>query len=493
MADESIPPGKVNAAPVIERELREESRRPVNFLLRVLSAAVLIAAFAFSVLSWPFGLERLGSVLFLQLHRTLTLAFWVMVPLMTADCVSREKREGTLGLLLLTPLTISDVIAGKVAIHALRAFTLFLAAVPLIGLPLVLGGVTGPRVLLAVTEQANAVVLAIAAGILSSAHGGTTIQAMVRAEIYALGLMFLSRIWLLPLVFGRNIGWPSSVLVTVISTVCSFAVVAFLVRRAINHLRATWQEDLPDEQPKWVEAFSSSDFWRSFFHWDKRKVLERNPIEWLQEYSWTARLTKWGWFFAGLLGGFIILNARRGSSYHVVVTAGLALGFAFSAAGSFRRERDSGLLELLLVTPLSASKLIHGRAWGLFCHYFPALMAICVAWLGQTQLNPANYWALSLGLWFPNPFAFLAMLFLGMLLSLGRLNFFFTWLLTWLLGYVIPAVACHLSSTSTGGMGLQNLVFTVLVQLILATACWLMVHQRVRSRAFVVNRSDKAL
>jgi ABC-type Na+ efflux pump permease subunit len=70
------------------------------------------------------------------LNRTLLFAFWVLVPLMTADCVSREKREGTLGLLFLTPLTVFDVIAGKAAIHVLRALTLFLAALPLLGLPL---------------------------------------------------------------------------------------------------------------------------------------------------------------------------------------------------------------------------------------------------------------------------------------------------------------------------------------------------------------------
>ena len=68
---------------------------------------------------------------------------------MTADCVSREKREGTLGLLFLTPLTVLDVIAGKVAIHALRALTLFLAAMPVLGHPLVFGGVDWRWVLLA--------------------------------------------------------------------------------------------------------------------------------------------------------------------------------------------------------------------------------------------------------------------------------------------------------------------------------------------------------
>ena len=94
------------------------------------------------------------------------------MPLMTADCVSREKREGTLGLLFLTPLTVLDVIASKAAIHVLRALTLFLAAWPILGLPLVLGGVDWRWVLLAAVSLANAVLLGIAAGIYASTRAG---------------------------------------------------------------------------------------------------------------------------------------------------------------------------------------------------------------------------------------------------------------------------------------------------------------------------------
>jgi len=65
---------------------------------------------------------------------------------MTAGCVSGEKREGTLGLLFLTPLTVLDVIVGKSLIHMLRACTLFLAATPVLVLPLVLGGISWMQV-----------------------------------------------------------------------------------------------------------------------------------------------------------------------------------------------------------------------------------------------------------------------------------------------------------------------------------------------------------
>jgi ABC-type transport system involved in cytochrome c biogenesis permease component len=186
----------VNAIPVIARELREESRRSANYWLRVLAAGALILVFAAFVFATEVDLAELGAALFLVLHRTLLFGFWIIVPLMTADCVSRERRDGTLGLLFLTPLTVADVIAGKAAIHSLRAVTLFLAGLPILGLPFVFGGVGWQSFCYAVLQLANAVLMGIAAGIYASTKGGSTVQVMVRAEGYALLLMIASFVWM---------------------------------------------------------------------------------------------------------------------------------------------------------------------------------------------------------------------------------------------------------------------------------------------------------
>ncbi len=185
----------MNVAPVIVRELGAESRRPANYWLRVLAAGALIAAFATLVIGVEIGLESLGATLFDLLHGTLVVAFWIIVPLMTADCISREKREGTIGLLFLTPLTVLDVIIGKTAIQAIRALTLFLAALPVLGLPLFLGGVGWGMVSSAVVEVASTVLLGIAAGVYASTRGGSEIQVMVYAEVYALGLAVILLSW----------------------------------------------------------------------------------------------------------------------------------------------------------------------------------------------------------------------------------------------------------------------------------------------------------
>jgi len=59
----------------------------------------------------------------------------------TADCLSEEKREGTLGLLFLTDLKGYDVVLGKLAGTSLNALYSLLAVVPLLAVPLLLAAV----------------------------------------------------------------------------------------------------------------------------------------------------------------------------------------------------------------------------------------------------------------------------------------------------------------------------------------------------------------
>src|SRR5579862_5120353 len=78
-----------NARPVLVRELRAESRRPISHWLRVLASAVVVTVFVAFVTGTQVSAARLGAELFGVLERTLLLAMWIIVPLMTADCISR--------------------------------------------------------------------------------------------------------------------------------------------------------------------------------------------------------------------------------------------------------------------------------------------------------------------------------------------------------------------------------------------------------------------
>ena len=92
----------MNVWPVITRELRAQARQSFTFTLRLYGVTALLAVTCFVVLQPEFTASD-GPRLFVWLHRTLLAAIWILIPLSAADCLSRERREGTLGLLFLTP------------------------------------------------------------------------------------------------------------------------------------------------------------------------------------------------------------------------------------------------------------------------------------------------------------------------------------------------------------------------------------------------------
>src|SRR5436309_15203095 len=134
--------------PVINREMRASARHSFTYYLRTLGAAALLLTSLFFGLNHGFE-PNLGGELFAALHLTLFIAIWILVPLLTADCLSRERREGTLGLLFLTPLSSRGVVIGKSLIHALRAATMLLATLPILALPFLIGGVSWQEGLMA--------------------------------------------------------------------------------------------------------------------------------------------------------------------------------------------------------------------------------------------------------------------------------------------------------------------------------------------------------
>ena len=142
-----------NFLPVVQRELREGARRPFNYWLRV-AGATAGALLLYVVHQSASGNQAAqGLQLFTSLHLLLLALILVMVPAMSADCIAREKREDTLGLLFLTPLTAMGIVAGKGLVQAFRAFTLWLAVLPVLIIPCLSGGVTGGDVGSALTLE----------------------------------------------------------------------------------------------------------------------------------------------------------------------------------------------------------------------------------------------------------------------------------------------------------------------------------------------------
>src|SRR6185295_5261529 len=111
-----------------------------------------------------------GKVLFMAIG-VMALGFSLIAGIfLTADCLSEEKREGTLGLLFLTELKGYDVVLGKLMATSLHAFYGLLAILPLLTYSMLVGGVTiGEFWRIALTLVAT-LFLSLSVGVLISSH-----------------------------------------------------------------------------------------------------------------------------------------------------------------------------------------------------------------------------------------------------------------------------------------------------------------------------------
>jgi hypothetical protein len=129
--------------PVVERELRVLSRRWTMHALRTgIAAVVMLGALMMLPDANTPGSGTSGATLFKVLSWVLFVLCGAIGVFLTSDQLSQEKREGTLGLLFLANLRGIDVIAGKVAGIGISALYGLVAALPVMALTLLLGGVT---------------------------------------------------------------------------------------------------------------------------------------------------------------------------------------------------------------------------------------------------------------------------------------------------------------------------------------------------------------
>jgi len=464
--------------PVIERELRAEARNSYHHWLRLTSASAVLVYFYLIARDYEGPAPWLGRRLFQALAQSSVLMTLVVTPLLTADCLSREKREGTMGLLFLTPLTSLEIVVGKSLVHLLRAMTVLVALAPFFLVPMLLGGVPLALVLAAFIANVAAALIGLGAGLIASARNSEWTRAVVWAELLAASFVsLLSAVGLASFVVSGPFG--GALMLVGVGIVGS----GIVIHDAASRLKSNWQRQVIEPpQPRWTRNFADSLFWRGVFRWNTARTLDRNPIAWLQEYSWTARLTKWGWLVLAIVGE--VFGPRN-------VMWMLIGAVAFAAAASFRREQEAGSLELLLVTPLGEWQIIKGRLWGLFCHFLPAVLVWTVFRYMQGVLVPrsGNYLVDVLTLYS----SFLTLPLLGFCLSFTRLNLIAAFLLCLIVGVVLPQ---WLGESLTGHFRLFGgrrawnvLVWYSIVQLGLGVISAFYLHTLLAQRRFLSKPS----
>jgi ABC-type transport system involved in multi-copper enzyme maturation permease subunit len=393
--------------PVVEREMRVAARGRAMYRVRFWAVLVMACIFGWNMLSlgqnWTptqAGVQVLG---FLTLWGFLfSLIIGVIA---TSDSVSREKREGTLGLLFLTDLKGYDVICGKLAANSANALYALVATLPILGIPLLMGGITFGQFCKLALVLVTTMVLSLAVGIFVSTYSRHERKAMVFTILILLGLTFFfpfvvsilvdnaaplsmpDSVWL-GMMFSPGYGIiqtiarvPFPPVSYSFSILWQWLVAAALIARACAHVPHSWEESGPARNP--FRGFFKFRLIRRPGNGSPRRWLEKNPFLWLALRDEAGRGRVWlfvasiflVWLLAALKYG---LSFAMDEGFLLVLTAilhwPLRIWIASEASRRFVDDRNNNTFEFLLSTPLTERQIIGGQ-WLSLWHQFAGPLA----------------------------------------------------------------------------------------------------------------------
>ena len=395
--------------PIVARELRVSARRRGTFWLRVSAglAAITLGTWWF-LMNRGESRERLSVPMFGIMTGSATLYCLLSGLWFTADCLSREKREGTLGLLFLTDLRGYDVVLGKLAASSLGAIYGVLAVVPMLGVPLLIGGVMPSEFGRMALVVPNALFLSLTLGLAVSAVSRSGRRATVAAFGLLLGIAVIPPVLSALLeAIGR---WPSvQALLLLPSPLFTFATAfdfAYTTNRMSNAFwwslglvhalawvflgvssfaaRRSWQD-----QP---EATPDRRWWRWWERWgrgtaEERSAQRREMLD-LNAYYWLAARARQRPFYVWCVLGFLALVWAGRVARNTWLTPPTYLGTALMLNGLIKvwvaleaprqlaEERHQGTLELLLSTALPVEEVLRGQWLALARQFLAPVLVI---------------------------------------------------------------------------------------------------------------------
>ena len=373
--------------PIVQRELRVSARRKSTWYVRAAAAMLgMVIGFFMLMLTLLPGPAGTGFG-----HHMLTVLSWYALLMallagifLASDCLSEERREGTLGLLFLTDLKGYDVVLGKFMAVSLNAIYGLLAVFPVFALCLLVGGVSVAEFWRTCLALLNLLFFSVTAGMLVSSFCQSSFRAMTGAVALlvtwlvvtcidsALGLYFLSqfspfesflvasdadyfrqaRVYWRSLGISHLIGWVF------------LGWASWRMRRFIDKGKTSGV---------WGRVFKPKLIRGSSVH--RARLMELNPVLWLLDDS---RRLRWvAWLLS--LGGVAVLILMWGKGGPLVLLAGgwvmwpfyflIKVFVAIQACRFFGEARRTGALELLCCTPLTMRSVIQGQ-WMLLRRVF---------------------------------------------------------------------------------------------------------------------------
>jgi hypothetical protein len=380
------------ALPLLTRELRAIARAPGTYRLRLLVGAVAVGILWVAMIDQGAGLNR-GGHLFEQIHIAAFITLMILTPLLTADTISKEKREGTLDLLYLTSLSAAKVVTAKFATQFIRIVSIWALLIPLSIVPLLSGGVSLGDVMFALSVEFSIILLSLVAGLFASVMTKRAVAALFLAVGLSIALWLLD-VFLVALFLDNRAakGPPKEILIGLNLILIALLTPLFLalIARIMSRDKST---EGPSRRALWFrEVFLKPKFWRSRFQRTMNRRMDGNPLIWLEyrtAWSRVGRSTMVGAliFCESLI---IMVNPDGLPEFHrdaALVLLGL---LAVTASISFQREKENGAFELLLVAPFTEISLIAGRLRAVWSYYAPVWLTFAL--LVATTVSQGFEW-----------------------------------------------------------------------------------------------------
>ncbi len=403
----------MNVLPIVGRELRVTARRSATYWRRSGAAfLILIGGAACLLLMRSANPQEISLGLFGTMTAGALLYGLLAGVQSTSDCLSWEKREGTLGLLFLTDLRGYDVVIGKLAATSMHALYGLLAVVPMLALPLLMGGVAPAEFGRMALVILNSLFFSLAVGMFVSA-----LSKSARSAVAVTLILLLVANAFLPFVgswlrFHQKLtgmeNWfylPSSVFTfiaafdTNYTTKGWYGATSFWRSLGVIHASAwvllifscfivprSWQD-----RPSGTRKARWGQRWYSWTHGSPadRQSFRRRLLS-MNAFSWLAARPRYKPAFVWLLLGIAtclwlwgLAKYRRdwlGEPNYILTAALLNLflkqWFASETVRQLAEDHHSGSLELILSTSLTEREIVRGQWLALRRQFLGPLLLI---------------------------------------------------------------------------------------------------------------------
>ena len=366
--------------PLVERELRIAARLVGTYRIRTMAAGIVtLVAMAMLVFgTFSSRPSQVGKPMFHTLsYLTMVLCF-LEGARKTADCLSEERREGTLGLLFLTDLRGYDVVLGKLVAASINSFYCLFALLPILALSLLLGGVLFGEFWRMSLALGHILFFSLAAGIWVSAQSRLEARALIATLVFILALLSIHNWFPGSFEYSPSYSYYSAFEPFYRVDPGSFWK-SLLFMQGLSWVLLVWASlILPRRfQDEFARVSSDGVFSRLWRRWQlgsdpqrehrRKEMLDLNPAYWLAGRNVGRRLVVW--LPVTIVGGIILVFSGFFTFsgvfpliyFSVVVNFFLKVWIAFQSCHCLAEARRNNALEMMLSSPLTVDQIIRGQ------------------------------------------------------------------------------------------------------------------------------------